>query len=319
MTIGRRSAIGGALALAVGAGGMARAEIFAGEYRPVAEPVADGLWIIRGADEPIAFANGGAIANSALIATDAGTLLVDPGPSLAYARALAELAKTTTGSAITRVYVTHLHPDHSLGAAFFDPAIVHALRATRDSIERDGPGFSDGMYRILADWMAGTAVVPPQGDVVPGPIEWGGRMFRLHAFSGHSAGDLVLLDERTRTLITGDLVFHNRAPATPHADLGRWQAALDELRAIPSDRLIPGHGPLDTTGKAIAQTSDWLRWLNEMLRDAVAHGLDMTEAGAMAIPPRFADLAVARYELQRSVSHFFPRFEAELLSPIDGK
>lgn len=312
-------AMAGALAFAAGLVGELRAESFAGQYRPAAEPVADGVWIVRGADEPIAFSNGGAIANSTLIATDAGTILVDPGPSFAYARALADLAKATTGGAITRVYVTHLHPDHSLGAAYFDPAIVHALRATHDGVERDGAGFSDGMYRILADWMAGTAVVPPQGDVMPGPIEWGGRTLHLHAFSGHSAGDLVLLDDRTRTLIAGDLVFHDRAPATPHADLGEWQAALGKLREIPHDRLIPGHGPLDTDGAAIAQTSDWLSWLDGVLREAVAGGLDMSEAGALDIPPRFAAMKAARYEMQRSISHFYPRLEAELLAPVGGK
>lgn len=314
--IGRRSAVAGAFALAIGLAGPLRAQNFAGQYRPVATPVADGVWMIAGADEPIAFANGGAIANSVLIATDAGTILIDPGPSLGYARALAALATATTGQAITRVYVTHLHPDHSFGAAFFNPAIVHALAATRDGIERDGPGFSDALYRTLADWMAGTAIVLPQGDVAAGSVEWGGRTLHLHALAGHSSADLALVDALTGTLVAGDLVFHDRAPATPHADLARWRAALGELRAIPHTRLIPGHGPLDTAGGAIAQTDDWLQWLDGALRDAVARGLDMSEAGAMAIPPRFAAMKVARYELQRSVSHFYPRLEAEMLAPI---
>lgn len=44
------------------------------------EPLGDGLWVVRGSDAPIAMANGGAIANITIAATDAGTVLVDCGP-----------------------------------------------------------------------------------------------------------------------------------------------------------------------------------------------------------------------------------------------
>ncbi|WP_335682320.1 hypothetical protein [Porphyrobacter sp. HT-58-2] len=44
----------------------------------------------------------------------------------------------------------------------------------------------------------------------------------------------------------------------------------------------------------------------------------MAEAANLPIPERFAGMAAARYELTRSVSHFYPRLEAELLPRIDG-
>jgi quinoprotein relay system zinc metallohydrolase 1 len=289
------------------------AEKFAGKYNPVAEPIADGLWMVRGTDEAIAFANGGAIANSAIIATDAGAVLFDPGVSRGHGLALGAMAQRLTGRAVGRVYISHLHPDHAMGAAAFDPALVHALPATRAELERDGEGFSDAMYRLLADWMKGTAIVLPQGDVTEGQAQFGGRSFRLLALKGHSGGDLALLDEATGTLIAGDLVFHDRAASTPHASLPDWGASLDRLAATPHKLLLPGHGPIDRDGGAIAQTRDWLDWIDATLRDAVTRGLDMSEAGDIPIPPRFSTLKAARYELQRSVSHFYPGLEAELL------
>lgn len=289
------------------------AEQFAGKYNPLAQAIGDGLWMVRGADEAIGFANGGAIANSAIIATEAGAVLFDPGVSREHGLALGALAQRVTGKAVGRVYVSHLHPDHAMGAAAFDPAIVHALPATRADLERDGEGFSDAMYRLLADWMKGTAVVLPQGDLSDGQAEFGGRKFRLLALKGHSGGDLALLDEATGALIAGDLVFHDRAPSTPHASLPDWRKSLDVLAALPHKLLLPGHGPIDRQGSAIAQTRDWLGWVEAALRDAVAQGLDMSEAGELPIPPRFSALKAARYELQRSVSHFYPALEAELL------
>lgn len=43
----------------------------------------------------------------------------------------------------------------------------------------------------------------------------------------------------------------------------------------------------------------------------------MVEAGTLPIPDRFATMAAARYELQRSVSHLYPALEAELLPRVD--
>lgn len=309
MTISRRSLLATALACPVAL----RAETFAGSYAPRADPVAEGVWMVRGADAPILFENGGMIANSAILSTDDGAVLFDPGVSLEHGRALGALARQVTGKPVGRVYVSHLHPDHALGAAAFDPAIVHALPATRTDLERDGEGFSDAMYRLLSDWMRGTHVVLPLGDVAEGTAAFGGRALRLFAMQGHSSGDLVLLDERTGTLLAGDLVFHDRAPSTPHADLAKWRAALDRLKDVPHTLLVPGHGPLDRDGSAIAQTRDWLDWLEATLAQAVADGLDMTEAGELPIPERFAALKAARYELQRSVSHLYAGLEARLL------
>jgi len=279
--------------------------------------VADGVWLVRGKDEAIAFDNGGAIANCAILATDAGAVLFDCGPSLAYGRALGMLAAQLVGKPVALVLISHLHPDHCLGAAAFDPAIVAALPGTIADIARDGPGMTDAMFRILADWMRGTALVLPQRRLTAGLLEIGGRRLQLLALAGHSSSDLAVLDEASGTLIAGDLVFHNRAPATPHAKLASWRASLDTLAALPHRALIPGHGPLDRDRTALAQTRRWLSWLEAALGDAAAHGLDMTEAGNIPIPADFIALAEARYELQRSVAHFYPAIEAAQLPRID--
>lgn len=289
-------------------------------YRLEPQPVADGVWLLRGADAPIARENGGAIANIAILATDVGAVLVDAGPSLRYGQQLAALARKLTGKPVARVYVTHLHPDHSYGASAFDPGLVAATPELRRALEREGPGFSDGMYRLLGDWMRGTELRLPGRAAAPGVETVGGRTLRLLALAGHSEADLVVLDEATGTMIAGDLVFHDRAPSTPHAELARWRAALDTLEATPHARVIPGHGPLDPgPAAAIEQTRDWLDWLEAALTDAVRRGRSMVEAGAMDIPARFAGMAAARYELQRSVSHLYPALESRLWPRLDTR
>ncbi|MCP1469729.1 quinoprotein relay system zinc metallohydrolase 1 [Sphingobium sp. OAS761] len=311
MILSRRTLIAGVAALPVAA-------LAAPDYAILPVPLADGVWMIRGADGPIEPANGGAIANIAIIATPAGTVLIDCGPSVRYARALKAVAEKLTGMPVIRVYLTHLHPDHGLGAAAFDPAIVSALPGTIDALRAAGQGYADAMYRILNDWMRGTDVVLPGKPITTDAELFGGRSLKLLALSGHSGADLAILDERSGLLIGGDLVFHDPAPSTPTADLPRWRASLDRLRTLPHGGLVPGHGPFDAGGTAsIAQTRDWLNWLDGALTQAVAEGLDMVEAGELPIPDHFATMTAARYELQRSVSHLYPVIEARLLPRID--
>jgi quinoprotein relay system zinc metallohydrolase 1 len=302
-------------------GALAAAPLLAAapDYRLQAEAVAPGLWVVRGADAPIAMANGGAIANISIIATDAGAVLIDAGASHRHGAALAALARRLTGRPVARVYLTHLHPDHSFGASAFPAGVVAATPTVAAQVAGDAAGFSTGLYRLLGDWMRGTEVPAPGLVAADGPVVIGGRQLRLFTLAGHSASDLAVLDEATGTLITGDLVFHNRAPATPHADLARWRQALDRLAGLGQARVVPGHGPVDPTpGTAIAQTRDWLDWLEPALRSAFDAGLTMVEAGELSIPPRFAGLAVARLELQRSVSHFWPGLEAARLPRLTG-
>jgi len=283
------------------------------------EVVADGIWVVRGADDAILMGNGGAIANVTILDTKDGAVLVDAGPSLRYGTALTALAKKLTGKPVARVYLTHLHPDHTYGDAAFQPVQIAATPALIAELKSEGPGFSDGMYRLLGDWMRGTELHIP-GHVIATPRETiGGRTLRMLTLAGHSGADLAIYDEATKTLIAGDLVFHDRAPSTPHADLPRWRTSLDTLKGLGQARVVPGHGPIDLTPHAaIDQTRDWIDWVDTALTDAIQAGLDPVEAGEIAIPPRFTAMKAARYELQRSVSHFYPGLEERSL-PLVGK
>ncbi|WCT73210.1 quinoprotein relay system zinc metallohydrolase 1 [Sphingomonas naphthae] len=289
-------------------------------YTITPEPIGDGIWIVRGADAPIEAANGGAIANITIITTPKGTVLVDAGPSLRYGTQLKAVAEALGKGPVVRVYATHLHPDHSFGIAAFDPGIVAATGGTIDEMGVEGAGFSDGMYRLLGDWMRGTELPRPGRRIGDGMEDFGGRILRSISLAGHSGSDLAILDERTGILIAGDLVFHDRAPSTPHADLAKWRGALDALKALPHKSVVPGHGPFDPTpATAIDQTRDWIDWLEGAMTQAVASGLDMVEAGEMDIPARFSGIAAARYEVRRSASHLYPGLEAKLLPRVDEK
>lgn len=287
---------------------------------PTPQRVADGVYVLEGAREHFSRDNGGDIANTGFIDTPAGAVVVDTGPSLRYGQAQRAAVRATTGRDAVQVYITHAHPDHFLGNQAFADVPVQALRATAERIARDGDQLAQNLYLLVGAAMSGTvaraptalaAPTVPQGAMSqpPAVVTFGGRRLQLIALQGHSAADLAVFDEATGSLFAGDLVFFERAPTTPDADLSTWLAALDRLAQLPVRVLIPGHGPVVRGPEAIAQTRDYLLWVRDTLRDAAAGGLDMNEAMQLQAPERLRRMAVLQAEWQRTVVHLYPGVE----------
>ena len=289
------------------------------DYGLAPEKIADGTWVLTGRSEDFSFANGGNIVNTAFIVTQAGVLVIDSGPSRAYGEQLRRAIARITRQPVVRVINTHHHPDHFLGNQAFAPDTLAALPGTIHGIHTEGGSFNDNMYRLAGDWMAGTEPVAPTHPLAAGPLELGGHQLELIALEGHTGADLAILDRSTGVLFAGDLVFHDRAPTTPHARLPAWQASLDTLEALPFRHIVPGHGPVATDAGPIRQTRAWLVWLDHTLRQAADEGLDMTEALALPLPAGFRKMAVADAEYRRSVGQLYPAFEQQALRTGRGR
>ncbi|MBL8565103.1 MAG: quinoprotein relay system zinc metallohydrolase 1 [Hyphomicrobiaceae bacterium] len=278
------------------------------ELRP--EPIAPGIWVIRGAQEAIERSNGGAIANITIFDTRDGAVIVDTGPSKRYGLALEALVRQLTGKPVVRAYLTHFHPDHVFGNQAFAANVLSAPRGVIDGLAELGESFASAMYHAAGDWMRGTEVMRPGTECSDGVETIGERRFRLMGLGGHTPSDLALIEETSGILVTGDLTFLDRAPTTPHADLARWRSSLDTLSAIAHARLVPGHGPVEEGARGIAQTRDWLSLVEETIRTAFDRGLSSNEAMAEPLPAWTEKVALARYEFERSVMHFYPKLEA---------
>lgn len=286
-------------------------------YDLKAVEIASKTWAVFGAREYFLFQNGANIVNTAFVEVPDGVVVVDTGPSKRYGEALAALiAATVPGKTVLRVFNSHHHPDHFLGNQAFDPSLIAAPAKVIENIKAEGTAFTDNMYRLVGDWMRGTAPLAPSIAITGDSETVGDRKFSYFAFDGHTSADFVLRDDETGVVFAGDLAFLDRAPTTPHADIGEWRKSLIALEAMDRDLFLPGHGPADADGRSLAQTRDYLDWLDGTLRDAVSAGLTMNEAMLLAIPKRFAALGVVTTEYQRSVAHLYPALELELFEPV---
>lgn len=287
------------------------------DYRLQPEPVAEGVHAFIGKTEDFTTANGGNIVNTGFIVAPGGLIVIDSGPSRRYGEQMRRAMATVSERAPALVINTHHHPDHFLGNQAFADTPLAALAATRQGIASEGNAFAENLYRLTGDWMKDTEVLAPSRALAAGTTEIAGRRLRLIALDGHTGADLAVYDEASGVLFAGDLVFNGRAPTTPHADVGRWLTALEQLEAITREAgftaLVPGHGAVARDAAPIRQTRAWLNWLSGALRQAALAGLDMNEVLARPLPAEFAALPVAASEYRRSVGHLFPAAEQAAL------
>jgi quinoprotein relay system zinc metallohydrolase 1 len=291
----------------------AQADRTALDYRLQARALADGVYVVEGANADFHPDNGCNIINTGFIVTGAGVLVVNTGPSRLYGEQLRALIARTTREPVVRVVHLNLHPDYFLGNQAFADVPLAATAKTREGMQREARAYEDNLYRLCGDWMKGTAARLPEADLAPGPLRIGSREFELREYAGHTASDLLLLDKSSGVVFAGGLVFADRAPTTPHADPPTWLKSLDALAALQPAQLVPSHGPVARGVAGITQTRAYVQWLGETFTRAAEGGLEMTELLRTPLPEPFRGLAAMPAEYVRNVAHLYPRYERAAL------
>ncbi|HYN78435.1 MAG TPA: quinoprotein relay system zinc metallohydrolase 2 [Lamprocystis sp. (in: g-proteobacteria)] len=231
---------------------------------------APGVYLHQGAQEVAAPDNHGHIANIGFIVGTERVAVIDTGGTYAEGLALREAVRRVTDLPIAYVILTHVHPDHVLGAAAFEPDqpefIGHANLA--DALARRGEFYRDRALADLGEAAAGTRLVVPGSSVTTTrDLDLGGRTLELRAHpTAHTNNDLSILDRQTGTWWLSDLLFVDRVPVIDGSLLG-WLRELDVIDQGPAQRLVPGHGPVPADRHAaVAKQRRYLQALAEGVR-----------------------------------------------------
>ena len=251
--------------------------------------VVPGLLVHRGLHEDFSPGNQGGIANLVAVVGERSVAVIDSGGSMAEGRELLAALRERTALPVSHVVNTHVHPDHLLGNAAFPGAqIVGHARLPRALAER-GPVYLDNMRRLLGSAAAGSALLAPAVKVAIGEtarLDLGGRTLEVRAWpTAHTDTDVTVLDLHTGTLIAGDLLFMERLPVVDGSLLG-WLKVMDELAAVPAQRVVPGHGPASASWPgALEPQRRYLAGLRDAIRNSLADGRSLSQAVDEIAPP----------------------------------
>ena len=284
------------------------------DYHLRARELATGVYVVEGTNADFGVANGCNIINTGFIVTGAGVVVINTGPSRRYGEQLRALIERTTGEPIARVVHLNLHPDYFLGNQAFADVPRLATPNTRIGMQREAKAYEDNLYRLCGDWMKGTEFLLPSVDATAGIERIGTHEIETVELRGHTDSDLVLIDRTRAVVFAGGLVFSQRVPTTPHAQLAAWRESLQRLSAWPFATWVPSHGVVAADRAAIASTDRYLAWVDQAFRAAAEQGFDMNEVLRMPVPAEFRGWSAFDTEYVRNVANLYPRYEQDALT-----
>lgn len=190
----------------------------------------------------------GKASNSFLVESDDGLTLVDTGTTKevgALLRAVADAGRAPAD--ISRIVLTHAHPDHVQAAPELRErtgarVLVHHADAAWLALGHVPPEGRSGAGARNYDRLPAARWTPFQADDTLSDGDVVGGLRVVHT-PGHSPGHVALLHEPTGTLLVGDAVFRTTrlglGPGTFAADPAGQAASLARL---PADVTAVGFG-----------------------------------------------------------------------------
>lgn len=278
--------------------------------------VAPGVFMHQGVHEDLDDGYHGDISNIGFIIGSKGVAVIDTGGSQKVGMALLNALRQHTKLPVLYVINTHIHPDHIFGNAAFKQEdatfvghakLANAMTLRKDAYLRQGRG-------LLGENFDGSEIVLPTLLVQSSQeLDLGDRKLLLTPYpNAHTNTDLTVLDQKTGTLWTGDLLFIERAPSID-GDIKGWLAAISQLEQLKGIHyVVPGHGPItqDFAG-ALQRQATYLNVLLADVRNAIQQGKSMEQAMDTAASSEAEKWQLFTQVNRRNVNLIYPALEWE--------
>jgi cyclase len=231
--------------------------------------------------------------NPSFVTTSDGVVVIDT-PQLPT-KAVAMRAEAEAHGPIRYLINTEHHVDHIFGNYYFKGAgTVVNHQGLYDNFMTVAPILDPFAYAeeaIPTDDPDGAAIFPDRdvyyedpnkgtliftGDLV---IRVGDHTFRCLHTPGHTPGQLAVHVPEEGVVFTGDTIFNECQTWLMSSDIDGWLAALERIRTLEFDHLVPGHGPVTDRTALDDQRAILLDW-RAGVATAVSQGLSREETQA---------------------------------------
>ena len=227
--------------------------------------------------------------NPSFLVGKKGVTLIDTCFTERRSRALREAIKGVTDQPVRTLLNTHHHGDHTWGNYLFPEATIIGHRLTREWTLQTS--LSSTAFFPGVEW--GNLEIEPAFVTFEDRIDvWVDDLKVEFIFVGpaHTTNDSVAWIPERKLLIAGDLVFSKCTPFVLQGSLSGHLRALNILRGLGAETVIPGHG--DICGPdGIEDGIAYLRFVTETGKKGFEAGLTPMEAARETDLGRFGEWA----------------------------
>ena len=287
------------------------------------EDIGNGIYVHHGQHLDIDVGYQGDICNISFVVGSLGVAVIDTGGSFKVGNQLRDAIKKVTDKPILYVINTHVHPDHIFGNAAFMPKDSNEAKPQfvgheklDKAMQTRKEAYDKLNIKYLGNDAKGSEIVLPTLLVkTVETLDLGDRQLKVTAHpNAHTNTDLTLIDTKTQTLFTGDLLFIERTPVI-EGDIKGLITELDVLNSYTFKQLVPGHGAtMKTKQDGIAAINNAQRYLNALLTDIRANikaGKSMSDTMNTAAAGEKDKWLLFDIANRRNVNTLFPMLEWE--------
>ena len=249
------------------------------DYALKPERITSEVYCFFGAPEVMDKTNNGNIVNSCYIDAGEGYVVVDTGPSYAYAESAYNAMQRIKPMGVKLVINTHIHDDHWLGNGFFTQSGVNVV-GSDDFLHNVNVHEATRMQNTISpSAYVGTALTLPTEIISESTRKKVGNLdieLKIIPRTAHSTKDLVVYLPKSGVLFAGDLVFNDRLPSLKGGNINGWIATLEELESMGALHVIGGHGR-NSDKNSSKMTHEYLTQMRSEIRIAIESGLGIDE------------------------------------------
>lgn len=250
------------------------------EYPLSHTEVAPGVHCFIGKPEVMNTTNNGNIVNSCYVDAGESYVVIDTGPSYAYAESAYNAMQRIKAQPVSLVINTHIHDDHWLGNNFFTQKGVVVLGS--DDFERS-VSLREPLRmqtHISPEAYRGTVPTLPTEMISQETVRTVGNqkfVIKMAQRKAHTAKDLYVYLPTSGVVFAADLVFNDRLPSLRGGNINGWLEALEAIDALHPRHIVGGHGKRTDT-EATRMSQAYLTQLRDEVRAAIDAGLEIGEA-----------------------------------------
>ena len=187
---------------------------------------------------------------------------------------------------------THHHGDHTHGNYLFRDSTIVAHELCREAVLEAGlprPDNTIGMLFPNVDWGNLELAAPTMTyqDKMTLYVE-DLKLELIFMGPAHTTNDTVVWLPDHKLLFSGDLIFNEGTPFVVMGSVAGSLAAIERLRALGAETIVPGHGPV-CGPELFDPTESYLKFIQQVAREGYDAGMKPLEIARSADLGEFAE------------------------------
>ena len=231
------------------------------------------------------------INNTGFLVGADGVTVVDTCGTEPRTRAFINSAKTISDKPLRTLINTHHHGDHTYGNWLLPDATIIAHEKCREEVLQTGKS----LLQVFPTANFGEIHIQPpfvtfkeRINVYVGNL----KLEIFHVGPAHTSNDIVVWVPERKVLFTGDIIFKNCTPFFMQGAVAPYFSALDRLRALGAETIVPGHGPV-CGSEAFDEVEEYLHFIQNLAQKGFEARLEPLQVARETDLGKYAGLSDA--------------------------